>query len=229
MLDNIMFGNIVLDLLLVILLAIGVYYGWHRGFLRIVMKTFAGLFSAVFAMSTFEQLAAVLKENYVFPFIRAKMDNALQGMDASQSAQTLTDAVPPALQNAAKTVGIDLYGIAENAVKSGQDAVTEFAESASHSVAQMLSSAVAFALLFLAAFFVLRVLSVPISAIVMRVPIIGQINRALGLLFGTLTALVLAFIFSKLMGFLDETLNIAFIEVKDAWISGFLYRYSIFS
>ena len=229
MLDNIMFGNVVLDLLLVILFAIGVYCGWHRGFLRIVLKTFAGLFAAVFAMTTFERLAVVLKDNYVFPFIRAKIDGAMQGLDASQGAEALTGAVPSALQNAAKTVGIDLYAIAENAVKSGHDAVTEFAENASQSVSQLLSSAVAFALLFLAAFFVLRVLSVPISAIVMRVPVIGQINRALGLLFGALTALLLAFIFSKLLGFLDETLNIAFIEVKDAWISGFLYRYSIFS
>lgn len=224
-----MFGNIVLDLLLIVLLAIGVYIGWHRGFLRVVMKTFAGLFSAVFAMAMFERLAVILKDKYVYPFVHAKLDAAMQGIDSSYSAEKLADAVPEGLQNAAATVGIDLTGIANNAVQSGKDAVAEFVQNASVAVAQMVASAAAFVLLFLLAFFVLRVLSVPINAIVMRVPVLGQINRFLGLLFGAVTAVVLAFVFCKLMGFLDETLAIEFIEVKDAWLAGLLYRFSFFS
>ena len=109
------FGNLILDALLVIFLALGFWYGWQRGFLRIVLKTFAGLFSAVIAMTFFDDLGATLKEKYVFDFVKGKVSGSLAELGAGVDADTIVDKVPEGLQNAASIVGIDLAAMAENA------------------------------------------------------------------------------------------------------------------
>ena len=77
--------------------------------------------------------------------------------------------------------------------------------------------------------FVLRVLSIPLSAIIMKIPVIGTINRSLGLLFGALATLIIAWVVIQLIGFLDESIGLGFIEVKDCLFSGMFYRFHIFS
>ena len=94
---------------------------------------------------------------------------------------------------------------------------------------KMIASAAAFILIFLGAFLVLRVLSTPINAIVMRIPVLGHINRFLGLLFGAATALIFSWLFVLLVGFLDGALSLSFLEVNDSWIGGLFYRFSLFS
>lgn len=222
-------GNILLDLILLALVILGFYLGWKRGFLATVLKTFAGLFSAVIAMTCFGTLAPVIKERYVYGFVHQKIGEALEGLGANSAPDTLTDAIPSGLRDTAALVGIDLNSIAESAVREGQNAVQQFAESATDSIAQLIASAAAFVILFLVSLFVLRVLSTPISAIVMRIPVVGQINRFLGLLFGGAAALILAWIAVLLVAFLDGSLSLEFIEVPDAWLAGVFYRFSIFS
>ena len=62
-------GNLLLDLVVISAIAAGFYIGWRRGFICVVLKTFASLFSAVLALCFFEKLAAVLKEKYVHTFV----------------------------------------------------------------------------------------------------------------------------------------------------------------
>ena len=221
------FGNWILDLVIVLCLAAGFYYGWKRGFLKIVLKTFAGLFSAIFALMLFDKLGSVLKEKYVFSFVHTKVSEALAGIGAGADAATMAEAVPSGLRGAASLVGIDLAAAAESAIQSGRDALAEFAIDASHSIAQFISSVAGFVILFVAAYIVLRVLSTPISAIVMKLPLLGHVNRALGSFFGALAALILTWIFVKLVGFIDVSLDLSFIEVEEAWAAGAFYRFTL--
>ncbi len=222
-----MLGNILLDLVVVFFVFFGFYYGWRRGFLRIVLKTFSGLFSAVIAMSFFGDFGVVLKEKYFFSYVHEKISAALSDMTAGVDSASLAESVPSGLQNAASLVGIDLTAMAENAMQTGQNAIAEFAETSSHAISQFLGSAAAFLILFVASFFVMRVLSTPISGLVMKIPVLGHINRFLGLLFGALTTLIIAWLFAKLVGFLDDMMGISFFEVKDAWITGLFYKFSL--
>ncbi len=221
------FGNWILDILIVLGLATGFYFGWKRGFLKIVLKTFAALFSAVFALTLFDKLGSFLKERYVYSFVHTKISEALVEIGAEADAAAMADSVPSGLQGVASLVGIDLTAAAEGAIRSGQDALAQFATDASHSIAQFISSVAGFVLLFVAAYFVLRVLSTPISAIVMKLPLLGHINRFLGSFFGALAALILAWLFVKIVGFLDVSLDLSFLEVEEAWAAGAFYRFSL--
>ena len=223
------FCNWILDILLVAALAFGFYYGWKRGFLRIVLKTFASLFAAVIAMSYFSALGVFLRDKFVYTFVHNKVMEKVAGLGIGSAADDIVGAVPEGFRRVAELVGIDLTSMAESAVQSSEDALMSFAESASFSLAQLISSATAFVLVFLVSFFVLRFLATPINAIVMRLPLLGQINRYLGLVFGALTTMIIAWLVIKLLGFLDETFALSFIEVKDAWASGAFYRYSLLS
>ncbi len=223
------FCNWILDILLIAFLAFGFYYGWKRGFLRIVLKTFASLFAAVIAMSAFDKVGAFLRDTFVYTFVHNKIMNKVEDLGIASAADDIVEAVPETFQKAADLVGIDLASMAESAMQSGEDAVARFAESASFSIAQFISSAAAFVLLFLVSFFVLRFLSTPINAIVMRLPILGRVNHLLGLVFGAFTSMIIAWIVIKFLGFLDTTFALSFIEVEDAWASGAFYRYSLLS
>ena len=222
-------GNWLLDIFIVLFLAAGFYFGWKRGFIRIALKSFAGLFSAVFALSLFDSFGVLLKNKYVFSFVHTSISKALDGTVVGEDAATLAEAVPEGLQKIASLVGIDLVSVAEGAIGSGQDAVAEFATGASHAIAQFISSVAAFLILFLLSSFVLRVLSAPISAVIMKIPLLGHVNRLLGLLFGALAALILAWLFVKLVGFFDVTFDLSFVEVEKGWAAGPFYRFSLLS
>lgn len=224
-----LFGNILLDLIVVIGIASGLYIGWHRGFIAVVLKTFAGLFSAVLSLRFFEGLATVLKDKYVLSFVKEGLTEALSDVVTDESAEAMTAAMPKMMSRLASIVGIDLEEMAQKAVESGKNAVASFVETASNSIAQLLSSVAAFLLLFAAFFFVLRVLSIPLSKIIMKLPVIGTANRAIGLLFGALATLIITWIAVLLIGFLDDSIGLGFIEVKDCLISGIFYRFHIFS
>ena len=83
--------------------------------------------------------------------------------------------------------------------------------------------------LFLIFYFVLRVLAGPLNALIMKLPVIGKVNQILGSTFGFFAAILLCWIFVQLLGFLDATMRLGFIEVQDAWIAGLFYRFHIFS
>ena len=222
-------GNILLDLIVALTIASGFYIGWRRGFICVVLKSFAGLFSAVLAFRFFEGLAVVLKEKYVFAFLKDGLNEALSGLSDGVNAEGMAEAVPDSLEKVASLVGIDLIGMAEKAVEGGKNAVESFVTAAANSISQLLSSIVSFLILFALFMFVLRVLSVPLSAIIMKTPLIGTVNRALGLLFGALATLILAWVAVQIIGFLDETIGLGFVEVKNCTFSGMFYRFRIFS
>ena len=224
-----MIGNILLDLIVILTLAIGFYIGWKRGFICVVLKSFASLFSAVLAFKFFERLASVLKEKYVYSFVKEGLSESLSGLSEGVSAEGMADAVPETLTKIASVVGIDLIGMADKAMESGKNAIASFVDAASNSISQLLSSIASFLMLFALFLFVLRVLSIPLSAIIMKIPIIGTANRILGLIFGALATLIITWVFIQLFGFLDETINLGFIEVKDCIFSGMFYRFHIFS
>lgn len=222
-------GNIVLDLIVAIALVSGFYVGWKRGFICVVLKTFAGLFSAVLAVRFCEGVAAVLKERYVFTFVKDGLGNALSGLSDGASAEGMAEAVPDTLSRIASLFGIDLVGMAEKAVESGKNAIESFTLAAANSISQLLSSIVSFLILFALFLFVLRVLSVPLSTIVMKTPLVGTANRVLGLIFGALATLIIAWVLIQILGFLDQTMGLTFIEVKACALSGRFYRFHIFS
>lgn len=223
------FGNIVLDLLLACVLVFGVYYGWHRGAFHILLKNFSGLFSALVPMFFFKSLGAVLKEKYVYSFVSRKLESATHSLGLDADAATMAESVPGALKNAAGLFGIDLGAMAENAVASGNGAVAEFTAKAGDAISQMISSIAAYVILFVLSLLLLKLLAAPLNTLLMKLPVVGHINRFAGLLFGALLALIFSFLGIKLLGFLDVTLSLAFVEVEDAWLSGALYRYSLFS
>lgn len=222
-------GNIVLDLLLFCVLAFGIHYGWQRGAFHILLKTFSGLFSALIPMFFFRDLGAVLKEKYVHTFVSRRLEDAMHSLGLDADPATMAESVPKAFRNAAGIFGIDLGAMAEVAAASGKEAVGEFTATAGDAISQMISSIAAYVMLFVLSLLLLKLLATPLNAILMKLPLVGKINRFLGLAFGGLVALIFAFLGAKLLGFLDETLSLAFIEVEEAWLAGALYRYSLLS
>ncbi len=222
-------GNIVLDLVVLAILAISGIYWWKRGFIRGVLKTFAGLFSAMLSMAFFDNLAVVLKEKYVYGFVFERVEAALATLTAGVTPDAMVDAIPAGLKSAASLVGIDLLSMAEGAAINGQTALASFTVTASTAIAQLLASIAAFVLLFAVIFFVIRVLSVPIDFLISKIPVVNTVNSALGLAFGLVATVLLLWIAIQLFGFLDATMGFGFVEVEKAWISGIFYRISPFS
>ncbi len=217
-------ANLILDLVVVAVVVIGLISGWRRGFIRIVLKTFAGLFSVIISLNFFEELGAVLKEKYVLPYISDKIAEAVESGAGGGAAQ-LVDSVPAEWQNVANLVGIDLNSMAQNAANSGQNAMQQFVSSASESVAQFVSMVAAFVLLAFVSYFVLRILAVVLSKIIGGIPVISTVNKVLGLIFGLIVSAMLCWIFVQLVGFLADSMNLTFLEMNSTLISKLLYNF----
>lgn len=222
-------GNIVLDLLVLAGLTFAGIYWWRRGFFRGVLKTFAGLFSAILSMLFFDKLGAVLKEKYVYAFVFERIDAAMATLTAGVTPEAMADAIPSGLQGAASLVGIDLLALAEGAAADGQLAIASFTATAAGAISQFLSALAAFVLLLVGIFFMIRVLTVPLDFLLSKIPVVNKINSILGMSFGLIGALLLTWVVVQLVGFLDVTMGFRFIEIEKAWISGLFYRVSVFS
>ncbi len=220
-------GNVILDVFLVALLAIGIWQGWRRGFVLIVLKTFSGLFSLVIAFLFFKDFSVGINEKYVFPFINGKIDEAVMNAAANGAgtAEELAGAIPSGLQAVASVVGIDLNTAAENAVDKGINAAEEFVRSASVSVSQFVSMVAAFAILAVLSRIFLRVFAVLLDELLVKIPVVNTVNSVLGLIFGLLTSLILAWIFVQLLAFLAETLDFSFLTMDQTMIAGIFYRF----
>ncbi len=222
-----MIGNIILDLLILAFIAFNVISGWKKGFIRVVLKHFSALFALVIAASFFSSLAPTIKENYIGPYFEEQIEEAIaSGTQGSGiTADSLTESVPEIWQKIAETVGIDLTGLAENAIRSGRNQIQEFVRSVSNSVAQLVSSAAAFALLFFGSYLALRLLALPLSKIVNSLPIVHGINQVLGLVFGLIVSLLITWIFVKVAAFASAALNWNVIAVEDTVLARLFYSF----
>ena len=218
-------GNIILDLVLLLMLVIGLVSGWRRGLLAFVLKGGAGILSAILSVSFYRPVGELLKGKYFLAPIRSSIDGAvLDLVGPTPTPEELTSSVPENLKNVAGLLGVDLNEMAGSAIAEGGNVVEKFSAGAADMIAGFLGLAVAFLLLFIGSYIVLRIFSKPLSKVIMKIPLLGGVNRLFGLIVGGLLSFLLVWVLVFAVALVDQAAGLAFLEVDETVLGGFFHR-----
>ncbi len=213
-------GNLIFDLALVLILVFGLSSGWKRGLVGMVLKGGATVLSALITFGFYRTLGAFVKDRFLYSSVHTAIDGAIRDLVGPfPTADELVASVPENLRRAAGLFDVDLYGMASSAVEDGGNAIESFTAGAAGAISGFLGSAIAFITLFIASYILLRFFSKPLSKIVMKLPLIGTLNRVLGLVLALVIALFISWVLVQLVALLDSAAGFDFIEIEASWIA----------
>ncbi|HJB25587.1 MAG TPA: CvpA family protein [Firmicutes bacterium] len=231
-------SSILLDIAVVLLLLGGIFKGKHDGFLKSLILFLGGVASLLIAGFLSGWLADWIYDSFLRERIAASVLGAMQQNGAQQltdSLQGILAALGGMLGMVAQAFDLSSLQLSAEQIASALDGnLSELSGVLTDQVfgppVRGLVAAIAFVILFSLCLLVFRLIGRSLQA-VNRVPIVGGINRLLGMVFGFFNAafwlVVLSFVFSLLLmlfgsqdGFLSQQ------TVDSSWLFGWIYHHN---
>ena len=197
---------LILDILFVLVVAIFVFVGVKRGFIKSLIQSAKFLLTIVIAYFVGSPVAAFLKDKFVFKsvydFWYEKINGIYQEANASVNTEGLRNTIetaPDFLLAPEKKAEI----LASFSEESGTAMVDSVTTSIANPIADGISNILGYALTFVVAFVLLTVVAWLLTKIADRVPFIGTANRILGGVFGALVGIIILTVVAVIIGFID--------------------------
>ena len=181
--------KIIVDLILVAIIAAGVYLGYTRGFARIIARPVKFIASLALAFTACVGFADAIVIPMISAPIQGYVANFLYENCAAVTPENVIEELPTLLKIAAAAFGIDIEAIASGAVTAQIiDAIIENLTVPVIRVIGIVLSFVAVYLLgrlgFAIVFFIIEV--------IFAGGLLGVVNKALGVIFSSLFAIIIA-------------------------------------
>ncbi|MBQ7315423.1 MAG: CvpA family protein [Clostridia bacterium] len=213
--------SFVADAVLVLILLLGIFFGWKRGFVRTVAKPVKLVVALILAFS----LCTAVGEGWIQPLLEAPIEqhltSYLQQACADMTAQTASEELPTLLKMAAGMFDIDITEVAES---GGADIIRSIVRSLTEPVAHVVAILFAFIGIYIVSRILLWIVVALIGAI-FNIGILGIANRIIGVVFSLLFAVVIAWSVVSLteciIGLSAATESVFVSGIRE----GFLYRF----
>lgn len=216
------FVDVIFDVILIAILAVGALVGYKVGFIKTVCKPFKGLLALVLAFFT----ASPIGNAIVKPLIQAPLVNQLSAFLTEKcgdlTVENAYEQLPTLIKMALGICGIDINGVIEGA--EGGTIAENIVTAVSDPFVSIVSTIIAFIVLW----FVFKLLMGLIISIVNGIldrGIIGLANRILG----CVMMFVLAFFACWAISAIFETVIHLPVFVESGWTEnfsgGFIYRF----
>ncbi len=185
---------LILDLLVVALFVLSVYFGYRRGFVKTVSRLAALVLAVAVALLCKGTLAASVYDRTVMPMVEQTVSKAVEeaGANAAQVAATTVEGLPDYVRKMLVARGIDPNELVSKIAAGGLDAkamATQVSEELVQPVAlpvlELVIGIVLFLLTAVLALVVLRLLDK-----VFRLPVLRRLNGGLGLATGAVTGAI---------------------------------------
>lgn len=191
-----------------------IWAGTSKGFVRSVMGLISTAASLFAAYAYTPVLSAYIKEKFLIERITAGIDETLRSLAFDTSTDLynldrLAADLPEPFTGILERYSINIADFAEKLrglTGCSETIVYDFAEEIAEPTSQLLSSVIAFILIFVGAFFALSLLTGLID-LIFKLPVLKTANMLLGFLFGAVEAVVLAFILASLLSTLVTALG----------------------
>lgn len=207
--------SLIIDIIIIFAAVVSIYLGVLRGFVKSVMG-FASLLIAIVAVYFFTAPAAAwLNEHVIGEWVDGIVSDSIIGIvTAGEQKIELSKIIedrPEALNSVAIRFGFDLDQIEEyyRAALAGEpdsEALTMLSNYISSPTAEAISRIAGSICVFFAAMLILRLITF-ILDLICHLPILNVLNTLLGLLFGTASALISAWVISNMAVGLIRALN----------------------
>ncbi len=202
------------DLILIAVALFTLYNGWTKGFIKSVMGLVKGFAAAIAAYAYTPMLSPILNEKWIGKPLADGIFETLRSL-ALDTSTDLYNLDRLAIDLPAPLVSmLERYNVNIADFSSGikgleqvtEDVVYTTASKIAESTAALLSSALAFILIFLGVFLVLSVLTALLD-LIFRMPVLNTANKFLGIIFGAAEALLLLSVVSVLLSALVTSLG----------------------
>ncbi len=197
--------SLILDIILIIVMAMCIVYGYKNGFFKSIMNLISGIVSAIVAYTFTPALSVWLSEKFFLGAISKGIADAF-----ASAAKTTTDAAGemiydltkmlenPQINSILERFGANSDTVADAAGGANEatySVIEDIAVKVATPVAETVSTAGAFILLFVGAAIVLKVFTAIISA-VFKLPVLKTMDKGLGLVAGAVTAFFFGWVLS---------------------------------
>lgn len=210
----------IIDLILVVILAIGVIVGIKRGFIASISKPVRRILAILIAFSCAASVGAVIVSPLISEPITTRITESLYANCPDITADTAVAELPLILKMVAGMAGVDISEAAEGT----DDVIKALVEVISAPAIQAISSAIAFVLLFILSNLLLRLLFFILNHYSQE-GILGIINRGVGCLINMLFAFVIDWLLVSVFAFLLDSALLSSTEWAVNFYGGFVYRF----
>ena len=192
--------GIILDIILLIIAAVCVIYGAKKGFFKSVMSLVTSVLALLLAYTFTPPLSNPLYKNVVLSKVGGGIAKTFASIAKSGESYDLSLLLESSqFIDTANQCGADMTAVeAEIALGgSGMDAVERVAYTVAHPISLAVSQITAFIVIFVVSLVLLRV-AVWILGLLFKLPVLRELDKTLGLVFGIVTALLSVTVFAHL-------------------------------
>lgn len=185
-----------IDIILVAIMAATLIKAAKRGFVVSLFSLVTVAVSVIAAMMFYKDLSTYINDRFIHDRIAEYVGSLVSGAAAENGGAadvgSLAASLPDSLRATLQALGIDIVEFA-NGFDGGVEA---FAGSLAVKISAVVSNILAFVAIFFVVFIVLKLLCLVLDVFA-KLPVLNGINKAFGLVFGIVEALVLGVIIAN--------------------------------
>ncbi len=214
--------NVIFDIILISILAIGAVYGIKKGFVKAVAKPVKFIAAIVISLSLAGILSSTVIEPIIGPAISNKLSDTLIEKYSNVTVDNANDELPTLVKIAAGACGLDVSDIADKS--DSENVIVEIAESVTAPIVGLIGSILGFVILYFVSKILLGMLISFLNTLIDR-GVVKFLNRTLGCVFSVFMAFVAVWCVTVIFEFLFNIPVIANIGFIDNFTGGPIYRF----
>lgn len=206
-----MFVPYILDLIIVALAGVSIYFAYRKGMIRTLFSLAGGVVAIVLALYCSAPVSAWVNRTYIDPAVHNAVLTAVNG---SKPAEAYDEAIkkvdvagnlqkmPDSLRSFLETMKIDVSAVQKSAEESRENSIAAreaLIDSIASPVSKTVSKAITLIGLFILFFIALFIISRLLEAVFKVLPFGKKLNRFGGVLFGVLRGCLLVLIFCAVL------------------------------
>ena len=199
--------QLVIDILLIVIFALLVFRGWHKGFMKSILGLGRLILSLVITITCGSAFAAWIDAKFVNPPVFEKVYQKFSDIAAEVTAtaeggiDALVEKIPEAFRGY-----LDLETVDPTAEINAL--VEEWSHTVADSISKVIATVIGYVLLFILAFIVLTVVIFIVGKLA-KLPVLKTVDKVLGLVVGiasgALAVLFVAVVLSAILGVIGQT------------------------
>ncbi len=213
--------KIIVDIILVLIILIGGFVGYKRGFIVTVTKPVKWFLALILAVTLCNSAAEAVIEPIISEPVTNQITEYLIEKCPDMTAENVSDELPTVLRLAAGIVDVDIDSF------DGADIntlVSQIVESLATPTIHLFSVLIAFVLIYIISKILLAIL-IGILDKVFDVGFVGSVNRFLGVIFGAAFAFVISWLVVLGFGYVISTSLVEDIEMLREFDGGYIYDF----
>ena len=223
----------ILDILVVLLAALGIGVGIHQGFFKMFFAKFGKITSVFFALLIAKPFGKLLTVSFFSDKIANLVFNMakLEELAPAASSEELLASVPWFVRFMARIVGYDLEVASNAAFNSGKGMYHTIIADLTYPIASFISFIICFVILIFLIRLVIKLL-VRFSEGIFELPVISVINKVAGAIFGVcLNAIILWIVCKLLVGVVSinaiaNSPAMSNFNIENTFIAKYIYHFN---